>query len=202
MAGAAAKDARADRLARESRQAKELRLGKAMGHPLRVAILEALNVEPMAPVELARKLGAGLPNLSYHVRTLSELECIEIVGKRPVRGSVKTTYRSTVRALFSDLAWSSLSPAVKPTISLTIVNVLASRVSDAFASGTFDSRNDRHLSISTVPVNQKGWDEISEILANALHRIEEVKAESAESGEDLVPISVGLLGFESPRTYE
>jgi DNA-binding transcriptional ArsR family regulator len=195
-------EARAERKDQEEREANELRLAKAMGHPLRVAILEALNAEPMAPVELARKLNTGLPNLSYHVRSLLELECIEKISWEPVRGSIKTTYRSNVRALFSDLAWSSLSPTVKPTISLTTVNVMASRVSDAFAGGTFDSLDDRHLSISTIPVNQAGWDEVVGLLANLFHRLDEIKAESAESGEELRPMSVGLLGFESPRTYE
>jgi hypothetical protein len=107
-----------------------------------------------------------------------------------------------VRALFSDLAWSSLSPTIRPSISVTMIDVLAGRVTDSLASGTFDSQDNRHLSISTIPVNQKGWNDVADLLAMVFHRLDEIKEESGESGESLLPMSVGLLGFESPRLYE
>lgn len=198
-----APDKQAERIAREEREDEEVRLARALGHPRRVAILECLNsFGPMAPVEVAHKIRAELSNLSYHFRVLAEGGLIEEIGHERVRGSVKTTYRSTARALFSDSAWSSLSPATKAGISATAFQVLATRVSDALQAGTFDSKDSRHLSISTVAVDEEGWDELSALLASVFHRVEELEEESRRRGGRTVPLSVGLLGFQSPRMYE
>ena len=198
-----APDQRAERAVRERREEEEVLLAKALGHPRRVAILECLNANgPMAPVEVSHRLGAELTNLSYHFRVLAKGGLIEEVGRERIRGSVKTTYRPTARALFMDSAWSSLSPATKAGISATAFQVLAARVSDALQTGTFDSKDTRHLSVSTIAVDQEGWDEVAEMLAAIFHRLDEIEVESRKRGGRQVPMSVGLLGFQSPRMYE
>ena len=200
----AASRGRAARIAREEREEEEVRLARAMGHPRRVAILECLNANgPMAPTEIAHRLDADLSNLSYHVRVLARAGLIEEAGQEPgVRGRPKTTYRPTARALFSDSAWSSLSPATKAGISATTFQVLTNRVSDALLGGTFDSRDSRHLSVSTIAVDEEGWQEVSELLASVFDRVEELQEECRERGGRMSSLSVGLLGFQSPRMYE
>jgi DNA-binding transcriptional ArsR family regulator len=195
---------RAARIVREEREDEEVRLARALGHPRRVAILECLNANgSMAPTELAEWLDADLSNLSYHVRVLARAGLAEEAGQEPgIRGRPKTAYRATARAMFSDSAWSSLSPTTKAGISATMFQVLTNRVSDALLSGTFDSKNTRHLSVSTVAVDEEGWHEVAELLASLFHRVEELEGESHDRGGPLVPMSVGLLGFESPRMYE
>jgi DNA-binding transcriptional ArsR family regulator len=195
---------RAARIVREEREDEEVRLARAMGHPRRVAIVECLNANgPMAPSELAEWLDADLSNLSYHVRVLAKTGLVEEAGQEPgIRGRPKTTYRATARAMFSDSAWSSLSPTTKAGISATSFQVLSNRVSDALLSGTFDSKDSRHLSVSTIAVDEEGWQEASELLASVFHRIEELEGEAQDRGGRMMPMSVGLLGFESPRMYE
>lgn len=195
---------RSERVAREEREEDEVRLGRALGHHCRVAILECINsYGPIAPTEIAKKLGAELSNLSYHVRVLAKAGLIEEVGQEPgLRGRPKTTYRATARALLKDEAWSSLSPTTKAGISATMFGVMATRVSDALQTGTFDSQDSRHLSISTIAVDAEGWDEVAGLLASTFHRLDEIEREAAERGGRTVPLSVGLLGFESPRMYE
>ena len=63
------------------RQDIELRLAKAMAHPVRVKVLEMMNERPVAPVEASEAIGTALSNVSYHFRTLLELECIEAVER-------------------------------------------------------------------------------------------------------------------------
>ncbi len=194
---------RGERLAREEREEEEVLLAKALGHPRRVAILECLNANgPMAPVEVSHRLRAELSNLSYHFRVLAKGGLIEEIGRERIRGSVKTTYRATARALLHDAAWSSLSPTTKAGISATMFGVLASRASDALQTGSFDSRDNRHLSVSTIAVDQEGWDEVVGLLAQVFHRLDEIERETEERGGRQVPMSVGLLGFQSPRMYE
>lgn len=197
-------DKRTERIAREQREDGEVQLGRALGHPRRVAILECLNsYGPMAPAEVAKKLNAELSNLSYHFRVLAKAGLIEEAGQeRGIRGRPKTTYRSMARAMFSDAAWASLSPATKASVSATAFQVLSTRVSDALLSGTFDSEDTRHLSISTIAVDREGWDEASALLASVFHRLQELQEQSRDRGGRTVPMSVGLLGFESPRMYE
>lgn len=195
---------RAARVVREEREDEEVRLARAMGHPRRVAILECLNANgPMAPTELAEWLDADLSNLSYHVRVLARAGMAEEAGQEPgIRGRPKTIYRATARAIFSDSAWSSLSPATKAGISATMFQVLSNRVSDALLGGTFDSKDNRHLSVSTIAVDEEGWQEVSELLASVFHRVQELEGESRDRGGRTVPMSVGLLGFQSPQMYE
>lgn len=70
---------------------------KALSHPLRVRILEALAAdEPSSPAKLSVTLDEPLGNVSYHVKTLSELGMVELVSTAPRRGAVEHYYQRTV----------------------------------------------------------------------------------------------------------
>ncbi len=199
--------------AKQKREDVELRLAKAMAHPVRVKALELMNERPIAPVEVSEQIGVELSNVSYHFRTLLELGCIEAVETEQVRGSIKTTYRSRVRLMFDDMVWESLSRQAKSGITTTFLKALMTRTSDALDAETFDSGKEPHISVSTVTVDWEGWDEISGMLATTLSRVAEIQLESAERAAERLdtdgaaeassfPVTVGMLGFESPRTYE
>lgn len=191
--------------AKEKREDVELRLAKAMAHPVRVKALELMNERPIAPVEVSDEIGVALSNVSYHFRTLVELDCIEATATEQVRGSIKTTYKSKVRLMFDDMVWESLSQQAKSGITTTFLKALMTRTSDALDAGTFDSSKTPHISVSTVRVDWEGWDEISGMLETTLNRISEIQSESAERGvepDERFPATIGMLGFESPRTYE
>lgn len=74
----------------------EINLAKAKGHPLRVRIMQAI-VDGLAasPNTLAVLLEEPLGNVSYHVKTLLELGCLELAKTEPRRGAVEHFYRST-----------------------------------------------------------------------------------------------------------
>ena len=78
---------------------KEDALLKALGHPLRRALLrryvESEAVDGLGPKELALAEKAPLSNVSYHVRVLAEKGALEIVSEAPVRGSVAHFYEAT-----------------------------------------------------------------------------------------------------------
>lgn len=61
---------------------------KALTHPLRAAILNALADRDASPIELAKEMGASLPNVSYHVRALLKLGAVALVRERHVPGAV------------------------------------------------------------------------------------------------------------------
>ena len=78
---------------------KEDVLLKALGHPLRRALLrryvESEAVDGLGPKELALAEKAPLSNVSYHVRVLAEKGALEIVSEAPARGSVAHFYKAT-----------------------------------------------------------------------------------------------------------
>lgn len=67
---------------------------KAFAHPLRLEILRQLRSRA-SPTELARKLGAPLGSVSYHVRVLADLGALQLVDEMPRRGAIEHYYELT-----------------------------------------------------------------------------------------------------------
>ncbi len=91
-------------------------LAKALAHPLRVRILSSLHKGISSPNQLAQELGEPLGNVSYHVKTLLEYDCVELVKTEPRRGAVEHFYRATERAFFSDADWAKIPASARKGI--------------------------------------------------------------------------------------
>src|SRR4029078_5682997 len=76
-------------------------LAKALAHPLRVRILSSLHNGISSPNQPAKEPSEPLGNVSYHVTTLLEYECVELVKTEPRRGAVEHFYRAPGRAFLS-----------------------------------------------------------------------------------------------------
>jgi hypothetical protein len=177
------------------------RLVKALGHPLRVQALQILNLRTASPNELANEMGVGVSLLSYHVRVLCELECIDLVKTEPVRGAVEHFYRATSRAFFDEEDWAQVPESVRGSISGAMWGDIVPLVNQAITTGAFDRRHDRHFSWTPMVVDQDGWEEAREILATALHKLLDVQAASAErlaAGAEQVSMGTLIACFESP----
>ena len=92
-------------------------LAKALAHPLRVRILTSLHKGVSSPNQLAQELGEPLGNVSYHVKTLLEYDCVELVKTEPRRGAVEHFYRATERAFFSAGDWEKIPASARKGIS-------------------------------------------------------------------------------------
>lgn len=68
---------------------------KALSHPVRARALTVLGQRVASPSELAAEQGEPVGDVAYHVRVLRELEMIELVKTRQVRGATEHFYRST-----------------------------------------------------------------------------------------------------------
>jgi hypothetical protein len=181
-----------------------------LSHPLRVRILEVLNEKDMSPSEFVQSgLAPERPTLSmvaYHFKTLWESGCLEIVGEVKVRGAVEHTYRGTSRAFFSDEDWAELADDQRRRISKVMWQGMAARVDGAFLADTFDARLDRHLTWLAMDLDEQGWDELTSELEESFSRVLEIRAAAAqrlkETAEIPVHVTMGMLGFESPRTVD
>jgi DNA-binding transcriptional ArsR family regulator len=176
------------------------RLVKALAHPLRVEILIILNERMASPNELSKELEEGLSQVSYHVKVLKDFECIEMVKTEPRRGAVEHYYRATARAFLSDREWQKLPESIKPGMSAAVMKMLISDVIEAMNGGTFDSRDDRHMSWTPGVVDEQGWTESVELINETLDRAIAIHSASAKrlakSGEEGIPATTVLMNFE------
>jgi DNA-binding transcriptional ArsR family regulator len=155
------------------------RLAKALSHPLRTSILIRLNEVVASPNELAQELGEPLGNVSYHVRALADLGCVELVSTAPRRGAVEHYYRAIERAVADDEAWASLPGTARRGFATEWFKATFEDVTQAIDAGRLEARPDIHLSFTTLSLDEEAWEELGELLKEVLDRAMELQAEAA-----------------------
>lgn len=175
-------------------------LVKAVSHPLRSRALAMLVESPASPTEIAHRIHEHVSNVSYHVRILEELGVVELVETRQVRGAVEHIYRALAKPSLSDEEWVKLSEDERQAFSAEGVRLMFLDAIQALGAGTFDSRTNRHMSRSLPNVDEEGWAELTELLAQTFYSVEGIEARSAarmaRSKEAGTSVMVGLLCFE------
>ena len=186
-----------------SRQLDE-RLAKALSHPLRQRILQRLNEGGVkSPNELSRDLGDPLGNVSYHVRILRELDCVELVRTEQRRGALEHYYRATAQPWLDDKQWARLPAAFRrKTLGRTLSELLQS-AGDASSSGGFDHPE---AMVNRVPLelDEQGWSDVVKLLNDTLESAVKIQAESqkrqeSEPGTE-VRTELGILHFRTAST--
>jgi DNA-binding transcriptional ArsR family regulator len=174
----------------------------AINHPLRVKLLATLATREASPSELAKEFEEDLGVINYHARKLEKLGMVEVVRERPVRGSTEHFYKSTTRPWWTTEQWSRVDPKLKSVTTTWILDRLIEDAATALNGGTFDRRDERHLSRTPMVLDQQGWMKLSAILDETLDAILQESAQAtermAESGEGPIPLIIGMLAFEMP----
>jgi DNA-binding transcriptional ArsR family regulator len=76
-------------------------LARALSHPVRVEILQALQGRIASPAELSREIGQRPAVVSYHASTLLKCGCLELVHSRAQQGSIENFFAVTPQTLIS-----------------------------------------------------------------------------------------------------
>jgi DNA-binding transcriptional ArsR family regulator len=177
-------------------------LAKALAHPLRMRILTALHDGISSPNQLSQQLGEPLGNVSYHVKTLLEFDCIELVKTEPRRGAVEHFYRATERAFLSDEDWAKIPASTRKSITGVIVQTIGEDVSRALLEGTIAERTDSHITRSPLVLDEQGWSELNKLLKDLLEQANRIETESAarltKSKDDSISTKLAVLHFETP----
>lgn len=175
------------------------RLIKAIAHPLRHRILLALGEGVASPKQIAGELGESLGRVGHHVRVLRRIGAIELVDTRQRRGAVEHFYRATVRPLFDDQSWATLPPATRRAVFGEYLARILEDVHAAAASSGFDHPR-AAVAYTLLELDAPGFDEVADILAEALDRVLAAKARAASrlaaGGGDASHTEVALLHFE------
>jgi DNA-binding transcriptional ArsR family regulator len=174
------------------------RLAKAAAHPLRMRILGILNQRVASPVEIARELDEPLANVSYHVKMLESLECIELVSTTPRRGAVEHHYRALERAILSADDMDEVPLTVRRGIADGLLTQIVRDVHAAAEGEGFD-RPDVHISRVPMTLDEEGFAQMSSRLSELLEEVLEIQAASAKRiaktnhGEPPEALSVNLV---------
>jgi DNA-binding transcriptional ArsR family regulator len=179
------------------------RLVKALAHELRVEILTILNERMASPNELSKELDEGLSQVSYHVKVLKDYECIELIKTEPRRGAVEHYYRATSRPFVSDRDWLVLPSTVRAGLSAELLELIQGDAINALVEGTFEAREDVHLTRTLMLLDERGWNDLMAALSKTLERVSKIQTECAarlqKSGDEGINASVSMLGFELPE---
>jgi DNA-binding transcriptional ArsR family regulator len=155
------------------------RLAKALSHRLRVQILQRLDEAGEAsPKELAEALGEPVGNVSYHVRILRELDCVELVRTEPRRGAIAHFYRATVRPWLDEEQWAALPAGFRREMLSRTLSEIVEHAATASREGGFDGP-EGHVSRTMLAVDEEGLTEIIALLDETLAAVRSITAESS-----------------------
>jgi DNA-binding transcriptional ArsR family regulator len=144
-----------------------------------VRILQRLaDAGEASPSELADALGEPLGNVSYHVRVLRELNCLELVRTEPRRGALEHFYRATVSPWLSEEQWARLPAGFRrKTLPGTLAEI-AEAGAEASRRGAFE-RPEAHVSRVVLALDEASTDEIDALLDETREAALRINAASA-----------------------
>src|SRR5882757_8898597 len=175
-------------------------LVRALAHPMRVRILEALQGRTASPTELAREFDESLGVVSYHANALLDVNCIEQVHTRPKRGTIEHFFTARPRSFIGHQDWRRAPRSVRAGVTSEALRTFVAKVGTAVDADTIDSREDTTLNWMPITVDDQGWRETAEVLDRALRELMAVAAASRErlGGADGIPVVTAMAAFETP----
>lgn len=179
-------------------------LVKALAHPVRVQILEALQDRVASPTEISKGMEESLGVISYHANTLVECGCIELVRTRPRRGALEHFFRAAPRSFIGHQDWRRAPRAARGGITDATIATFLDRAEAAIEAGTIDAREDTTLNWMPITVDDAGWGELGAVMAEAQRLVTAIHAKSVKrlGAAEGLPVIVGFAGFEAGRPAE
>ena len=172
---------------------------RALGHPVRVEILEILNEREASPTELRRLLGGTLNLINYHLKVLQDCGCVEVSRTEPVRGAVKHFYRAVPRSFLGHQDLRDVPDSVRGGATELALCSFLGALRRAGEAGKVDSA-ESILSWMTLAVDEAGREKVIELGEIVLAAYELIVRQSREraalTGEPLLPVVVALATFE------
>jgi hypothetical protein len=183
------------------------RLVRALSHPLRIRILEALTERVASPIRLSDDLDAGLSHVAYHTRALDKCGCLELIDTAQRRGATEHFYKAAPHSFVGDRIWRRVPRALLGGVSGATLQSFMDRAVAALEAGTIDGREDTTLCWSPVQLDQQGWDEVTAAMHETVDRVLAIQDESRarlakRKGRGTISAIVGLASFETPGSRE
>jgi DNA-binding transcriptional ArsR family regulator len=158
----------------------ETTLATIVAHPTRVRAFSILAERTASPVEIAQEIGKDVGHVGYHVRKLQELNLIELVDERPVRGAVEHFYRAIARPIFDEKEFAALSMEEREAMTRYLLQLHVTDISRAMDQHTMDVRPNRWVLRLPMVVDEDGFDELAALHAEIYERTLDIQARSDE----------------------
>jgi DNA-binding transcriptional ArsR family regulator len=172
---------------------------KALGHPLRLRLLEAISERGEAsPVGLAREFDQPLATVSHHVRLLRHLGYVELVRTVPRRGAVEHFYRAVSLPFIDDAEWERLPLAMRRGLARQTLRGIFAEASRAGAQGGFDDAAAALVRLA-LELDERGRRELSATLTRLINEAGDIQRRSdarrsSQAGAEGV-VSAGALAI-------
>ena len=184
------------------RSARSKKRGKARGASLRVRIVAACNQGEVTPREIAEKEGLTIGTVAYHFRALEKEGYLRVSRTEPARGFRRHYYVAERQKVITDREFAQMTTEEQNATSEALLRDLLEHCKEALRAKTLDARADSHLSWSPLQLDEQGWEELQSYLDRMLERSLEIQAEARarlrKSGEEPIPTTFALVGFETP----
>lgn len=158
------------------------RMAKALAHPLRARLLATLNERQASPNELAKLHGEPLGTVSYHVRILADLDCVELVDTARRRGAIESYYRATQRALLEDAEWMELPVSARRGFAADTIKRAVADMAAALETGGLDEE-ETHISYTPLELDERGRRRLAKNLQRAFEQAIEDQARTLAAGD-------------------
>jgi DNA-binding transcriptional ArsR family regulator len=181
----------------------ETTLAAIVAHPTRARAFLILAERTASPAEIAKEIGKDVGHVGYHVRKLQQLELIELVDEKPVRGAVEHFYRAIERPMVTEEEFVGQSIEEREVFTRAVLQLHVADIARAMDEHTFDARTKRVLSRIPMLVDDEGFAELGDLHMEAWERTLEIQAKSAErmtgSGEEAIATVSTTMFFETPE---
>jgi DNA-binding transcriptional ArsR family regulator len=181
----------------------ETTLAAIVAHPTRARAFTILTERTASPVEIAQEIGKDVGHVGYHVRKLQQLDLIELVDERPVRGAVEHFYRAIVRPYVSEEEFTQQTIEDREVFTRHILQFHVADIARAMDEHTFDARPGRAVLRTPMTVDEDGFEELAKLHVEMYERALDIQARSdgrrTGSDDSGIPIVTTSMFFETPE---
>jgi len=137
---------------------------------------------------------------------LEKCGCIELVATERRRGAIEHYFRAKPRSYIGHQDWRKVPRSVRNEVSGASLEAFIDRVIDGLEAGTIDDREETTLSWTTMAVDELGWSQATEVLEEAMARLQAVHEQSRKrleiTDEEPITIVTGVAAFEAAGSAE
>lgn len=183
------------------------RLIRALAHPLRIQILEALSDHVASPNLLSNELEADLSDVAYHTRALDRFGCLELIETAKRRGATEHFYKATPGSFVGGPSWRKIPRSVLGGVSAATLQTFLDKAIAALEAGTLDGRKDTVFRWMPLFLDQTGWEEVVATLEEATNQVLAAHLRSQDrlgaggAGEAISTV-IGLASFETAGSLQ
>lgn len=181
----------------------ETTLAAIVAHPTRARAFTILTERTASPVEIAQEIGKDVGHVGYHVRKLLQLNVVELVDERPVRGAVEHFYRAIERPVVREGEFESQAMDEREVFTRHTLQYHVADIARAMDEHTFDARSNRALIRIPMTVDEDGFQELADLHVEMYERTLDIQARSDErrtgSEDSGIPTVSTTMFFETPE---